>query len=244
MKALLEVRDVRKRFGGVEALAGCSFTVEEGSITSLIGPNGSGKTTLFNAVTGFITPDAGEVLLGGRPIQNLTPDSIYAAGLGRTFQQVRVFGRLTVLENVLVAASRRSALAGLAARTGRAERERALELLEFVGIARLAEVPAGSLSFGQKKLLEIAQILIGEPRLLLFDEPAGGVNPTMTQQIAEKIRELNGRGITFLLVEHNMEFVMGLSHRVVVMARGRVIAAGEPAEVRQNPAVLEAYLGT
>ncbi len=243
MSALLEVRGVRKRFGGVEALAGCSFRVEEGSITSLIGPNGSGKTTLFNAVTGFATPDEGDVELRGEKIQQLSPDRIYAKGLGRTFQQVRVFPRLSVLENVLVATSHSSVAQGLRTRTGASERERAMEILEYVNIARLAGVPAGSLSFGQKKLLEIATILVGEPKLLLLDEPAGGVNPTMTQQIGDKIRELNARGITFLVVEHNMEFVMGISHRVVVMARGKVIAEGPPDVVRRDPAVLEAYLG-
>jgi neutral amino acid transport system ATP-binding protein len=241
--AVLAVRGIVKRFGGVEALSGCSFDVEEGSITGLIGPNGSGKTTLFNVMTGYVPPDQGSVTLDGEPIHRLSPDRIYARGLGRTFQQVRIFPRLTVLENVLVASSQTALTRAMFSRTVGEERERAQELLRFLNIERLQAEPAGALSFGQKKLLELATILIGKPRVILLDEPAGGVNPTLIAQIGDRIRELNAQGITFLVVEHNMEFVMGLSQKVVVMTRGRVLTEGPPAVVRSDPRVLEAYLG-
>lgn len=242
--SFLAVEAVRKRFGGVEALAGCSLDIEEGSVTGIIGPNGSGKTTLFNVISGFVPPDSGVVRLRDRAIHGLPPEQIYGLGLGRTFQQVRIFPRLSVLENVLVASARCSLARAMFQRTGGRERERSLALLHFLGIDGLRDAPAGSLSFGQKKLLEIATILVGEPRVILLDEPAGGVNPTMAAQLAGRIRALNRQGVTFLIVEHNMEFVMGLCDRIVVMARGRVIAEGRPEEVRANPEVLEAYLGS
>jgi ABC-type branched-subunit amino acid transport system ATPase component len=241
--SLLEARDVAKAFGGIRALDACSITVEQGSITGLIGPNGSGKTTLFNIITGYEPLDQGDVWLDGLSITNARPDQVFELGLGRTFQLTRIFPRLTVMENMHVAAQRR----GLRALFGRwstsREQQRALELLDFVGITQLKDVPAANLSYGQKKLLEFAYILIAEPRLLLLDEPAGGINPTMINQLSERIRDLNRRGVTFLIVEHNMEFVMGLCDRVMVMHRGTRIAEGTPQEVRQNPAVLEAYLG-
>ncbi len=241
--SLLEAENVCKAFGGIRALDACSVTVDHGSIAGLIGPNGSGKTTLFNAVTGYEMIDQGEVRFDGKPITNIAPDRVFELGIGRTFQLTRIFPRLTVLENMHVAAQRKGFMALIRRWSSSQEQRRALELLDFVGIAHLRDLPAGNLSYGQKKLLEFAYILIADPRVILLDEPAGGVNPTMINHLSERIRALNQQGVTFLVVEHNMEFVMGLCDRVMVMHRGAKIAEGTPEEVRNNPAVLEAYLG-
>ncbi len=241
--SLLAAGNVSKSFGGILALDACSITVEQGSITGLIGPNGSGKTTLFNAITGYETVDQGSIQFDGKPITNLTPDRVFELGIGRTFQLTRIFPRLTVLENMHVAAQREGIKALLSRWSLSHEQQRALELLDFVGITQLKDVPAANLSYGQKKLLEFAYILIAEPRVILLDEPAGGVNPTMINHLSERIRTLNKNGVTFLVVEHNMEFVMGLCDTVMVMHRGSKIAEGTPEQVRKNPAVLEAYLG-
>lgn len=241
--ALLQATSISKSFGGIRALDACSISVEQGSITGLIGPNGSGKTTLFNVMTGYERIDAGTVTFDGREIENSTPDRVFGLGIGRTFQLTRIFPRLTVMENMHVATQRKGTLALLRRWSHSNEQQRALELLDFVGISHLKDSPAGNLSYGQRKLLEFAFILIAEPRVILLDEPAGGVNPTLIEQLAERIRTLNQQGVTFLVVEHNMEFVMGLCHKVMVMHRGAKLAEGTPQEVRANPAVLEAYLG-
>jgi neutral amino acid transport system ATP-binding protein len=241
--SLLEVQHVSKAFGGIQALSDCSLTVEQSTITGLIGPNGSGKTTLFNVITGFERVDTGKIRYDGRAITGQTPDKVFTRGIGRTFQLTRVFPRLTVLENMHVALPREAR--GLLKHWGSSQEQRqALDLLDFVGLTNLKDEPAGNLSYGQKKLLEFALVLVAQPHMILLDEPAGGVNPTMINELALRIRTLNEqKRITFLVVEHNMEFVMGLCHTVNVMHRGSTIAKGPPDAVRSNQAVLDAYLG-
>jgi ABC-type branched-subunit amino acid transport system ATPase component len=240
---LLEVDNLSKRFGGVTALSQCSLTVKPGSITGLIGPNGSGKTTVFNVVTGFVARDSGDVRFNGRTIAGLGPDRIYGLGIARTFQLARVFPRLTALENMLVPV-RRAGVRGLFSHAQRREEQaRAMDMLSFMDISHVAGLLGGSLSYGQRKLLELAAVMMAQPQLVLLDEPAGGINPALLERIAAHIRRLNEQGVAFLLVEHNMPFVMSLCQSVVVLHRGGVIAGGTPAEVRSNPAVLDAYLG-
>jgi ABC-type branched-subunit amino acid transport system ATPase component len=245
--ALLRAEGVSKAFGGVQALRDCTVEVEQGSIAGLIGPNGSGKTTLFNIVTGYERVDAGHVYLGGRKITNLVPQRVFALGIGRTFQLTRIFPRLTVMENMLVAAQHTGngrTRNPLARAGGRAERQRATELLEFTGIAGHSGALADTLSYGQRKLLELSYVLVADPEIVLLDEPAGGVNPSLVQHIAGRIRELNAAGKTFLIVEHNMDFVMGLCGHVTVLDYGTVVATGPPRIIRSDPRVLDAYLGT
>lgn len=243
MTAELRTEGITKAFGGVQALDGCTLTVPPGSITGLIGPNGSGKTTLFNIMTGYERPDSGQVYLAGRAITGASAQRIFGLGMGRTFQLTRVFGRLTVLENMLVAARPARGRGPLAGAGGTADRRRARELLEFTGIGQHASDLAGTLSYGQRKLLELATVLAAGPAIVLLDEPAGGVNPTLIQHIAARIRDLNDQGTTFLIVEHNMEFVMGLCHQISVLDYGTVVATGPPGEISANPRVLDAYLG-
>jgi ABC-type branched-subunit amino acid transport system ATPase component len=243
--AQLRAERIARAFGGVQALDDCTLTVEQGSITGLIGPNGSGKTTLFNIITGYERPDSGEVYLADRKITNASPQRVFALGIGRTFQLTRIFPRLTVMENMLVAARRGGRPGRLLARAGgAADRRRALELLEFTGIARHAAALADTLSYGQRKLLELASVLAADPAIVLLDEPAGGVNPSLIQHIAARIRDLNAQGTTFLIVEHNMEFVMGLCHQVTVLDYGTVVASGPPGIIAADPRVLDAYLGS
>ena len=245
MTTLLHAKNISRSFGGLKALNGCDLEVEKGSITGLIGPNGSGKTTLFNVITGYVRPDTGTVTFDGEDVTGSEPDNIFAKGIGRTFQLTRIFGRMTVLENMLVATQHDEGWLRSMTRSKSsvADVENAMEWLEFVGIARLAHLQAGSLSYGQRKLLELAYVLVASPDVILLDEPAGGVNLTLINQIADKIRTLNAQGKTFLIVEHNMEFVMNLCTTVTVMNQGCHLVSGHPTEVRANPLVLDAYLG-
>jgi len=233
VSVLLRTERVHKSFGGVRALDSCTMEVDAGTVAGLIGPNGSGKTTLFNVITGYEKADAGQVYLADRKITNVAPDKVFGLGIGRTFQLTRIFPSLTVLENMLVASRHARAAA----------RMRAMEQLDFVGIAGHHAALAGTLSYGQRKLLELAYILVADPAVILLDEPAGGVNLSLVTQIADRIRELNADGKTFLIVEHNMEFVMGLCDQVTVLDSGTVVAAGPPGIVRTDRRVLDAYLG-
>jgi branched-chain amino acid transport system permease protein len=240
---LLEVRGLVKQFGGVRAVDDASFVVPQGSITALIGPNGSGKTTAFNLIDGTMRPSAGEVWFDGQRIDRLPPYKRAHLGLARTFQITRLFRELTVLENVVAPLRsfswgqlNKGAIHG-------DEAERAMELLTFVGMERFREQKAGELSYGQQKLVELAQVLMLDPKLILLDEPAGGINPTLIERMGEMIRILNGQGTTFLIVEHNMPFVLGLCDPVNVLARGTCICTGTPEEIQADPRVLDAYLG-
>jgi ABC-type branched-subunit amino acid transport system ATPase component/ABC-type branched-subunit amino acid transport system permease subunit len=240
---LLEIQGLSKRFGGLTALDGCSFSVREGTITGLIGPNGSGKTTVFNLVSGTVPGAGGEVRFDSRRIDQLRPWERPALGIGRTFQITRLFKQLTVLENVVAPLSQFSLRHLASGGTSGAEAARARELLDLVGLGPFSDRTAGTLSFGQQKLVELAQVLMLEPRLILLDEPAGGVNPSLIEHLADLIRQLNREGISFLVVEHNMPLVLELCDPVVVLAAGRCIAQGPPAAIQRDPAVLGAYLG-
>ncbi|HLQ66324.1 MAG TPA: ABC transporter ATP-binding protein [Candidatus Limnocylindrales bacterium] len=249
---LLTVTSITKRFGGVEALAGCTLSVGEGSITGLIGPNGAGKTTLFNVISGLTPSDGGQIRLGADRLDGLSAHAIARRGVGRTFQIPRPLGRMTVLENVLVYAHDQpgegltrvfTTPKRVSAEEHRA-RERAYALLESVELAHLAAARADTLSGGQKKLLELARALMSGPRIILLDEPGAGVNPTLMRSLVETIKALRAAGRTFLLIEHDMDLVTELCDPVIVMAQGRKLVEGPFAEVRRDPRVLEAYLGT
>ena len=247
----LALDGVTRHFGGHRAVEGVSFRVRPGTITGLIGPNGAGKTTLFNLIAGAQRPTAGRIALGERRLDGRPPHRVLRAGVARTFQIPRPFAAMSVLENLMLAGQDQAGerfwtnwlRPGAVAASERALRERARELLAFVGLEALAGAPARVLSGGQRKLLELARALMTAPRLLLLDEPAAGVNPTLVDTIAERIVALNRHGLTVLLIEHNLDLVMRLCRPVLVMAGGRLLLEDDPEAVRRDPRVIEAYLG-
>jgi len=240
--SILEVRRLSKRFGGLTAVSELDFEVREGEILGMIGPNGAGKSTTFNLIAGTYPASAGEVLFKKEPILGLPPHQIARRGILRTFQHNRPFEGMSVIDNVLVGAHR---LFTKNTRNEETERRaRAGEMIDFVGLGGLAQADVGTLSFGQGRLLEIARALAGEPTLILFDEPAAGLAPAELDRLAEIIRGIAARGIAVLLIEHDMHFLLPLAHRVVVLNFGAKIADGLPEEIRRNPAVMDAYLGS
>jgi neutral amino acid transport system ATP-binding protein len=248
---LLSAKGLSKSFGGIRAVNNAYLDVPQGSITGLIGPNGAGKTTLFNLLSNFIRPDKGEVFLDGQPIHQLPPYQIALKGCVRTFQVARVLSRLTVLENMLLASPGQTGENFLkvwfqGAKIRQQEQEnrlKALDILDSIGLGEKAQDYAGALSGGQRKLLEIGRALMTEPKLILLDEPAAGVNPTLIAQINDHIIEWNRQGITFLIIEHNMDVIMSLCHHIWVLAEGTNLADGIPSEIQKNERVLKAYLG-
>jgi ABC-type branched-subunit amino acid transport system ATPase component len=252
MRPLLEVDDLHKAYQGVRAVAGVSLAVAAGSVTGLIGPNGSGKSTLFDCITGFQRGDAGVVRFDSREIGGVSPAAIARGGLRRTFQQLKIFPELTVLENLLTAAQASQGFSLAAellrsrrvAAAERAARERAHALLGNIGMADQVNGRATALSYGQKKLVELAMALMNEPRLVLLDEPVAGVNPALIERIKAHLLSWRDRGVTFFVIEHNLKLVFDICDRVFVLDRGRILAAGPPCAVAEDPRVIEAYLGS
>ncbi len=248
---ILSTNRLSRHFGQFRAVDDVSIDIRAGSITGLIGPNGAGKSTFFNLLTGALSPTSGTVIFDGTDVTGLPPDRRFALGLGRSFQIPRPFARMSVLENVMLAplSQNGETVAGpfLSRRLVQAEEarilDRALEMLDFVTLAPLADHPAGKISGGQMKLLELARLLMGDPKLILLDEPAAGVNPALTEILVDRIKELNERGKTFIIIEHDMDFVMRHCDPVVAMAEGQLIFEGTAADARANPQLLDAYLG-
>jgi len=248
---IVHIRDISKNFGGLAALQQVSITVEREAITAVIGPNGAGKTTLINVLSGFLLPDSGSIALHDTVITGRKPHAITRLGMARTFQTAQVFGAMSVLENVMVGchARTRAGLAGAALRLPgvrteeRAIRARARELIERVGLTAQAHLPAASIPIGSQRLLEIARALAAEPQVLLLDEPAAGLNTQETRMLGELLLSIKARGITIILVEHDMELVMDISDTIAVLNFGRNIARGTPAEIQANPDVIAVYLG-
>ncbi len=243
---VLKVTGLKKAYGAIQAVAGVSFEVMPGEIFGVIGPNGSGKTTMFNSVLGQITPDAGKIELNGEDITQLNPVQLNQRGVGRTFQTLQVFGKMSVRDNLLVAAQEHqgSMFSRMFAPSDSGLGARADALIDQFRIRHVADKKAGELSYGQQKLVDIAMAFMSEPSLVLLDEPCAGVNPSLVGGIRTLLKELNGtRKGSFIVIEHNMDFVMGLCHRIMVMVEGQVMAIGTPAEIRGNRQVLDAYLG-
>ncbi len=248
---ILSTRNLTRDFGPFRAVDGVDLEILDGSITGLIGPNGAGKSTLFNVLTGMLAPTAGQVFLQGRDVTGQQSDRLFAQGLGRTFQIPRPFGRMSVLENVMLAPMNQlgERLWGPILQPARmraeeaAIRERALEVLEFVTLDGLADQAAAEISGGQRKLLELARVLMGDPSVILLDEPAAGVNPTLTRVLIDKIEELNRGGKTFVIIEHDMDFVMQHCDPVIALAQGKIVFQGTAEEAQANPVLLDAYLG-
>ncbi len=251
MLQMLILNEVAKSFGANRAVDGVSAHIRQGAITGLIGPNGAGKTTLFNVLAGATALDSGSVTLSGRAIGGLRADQVFSAGLARTFQIPKPFLEMTVMENVMLAPRHQAGGSFWAnwlsparvAQQERQVREKAMHWLKFVGLEALAGAAARVLSGGQRKLLELARVMVAEPKIVLLDEPGAGVNPALLEIIVDRIRLLHGQGVTFLIIEHNMDLVASLCNPVMVMAQGKLLASGKASEVLSDPRVLEAYLG-
>jgi branched-chain amino acid transport system ATP-binding protein len=245
-QAVLSVRDIEKSFGGIRAVRGVTFDVYKGEILGLIGPNGSGKSTLFNCILGQLEPDAGQVFVNGRDVSGIRPSQLNRLGVGRTFQQLSVFPQLSVLDNIILAGQehRGSMVSRLFGAPDAGLTPDAEQMISFFRLSHLRDSLAGSLSYGQQKLLDAAMAFMAGPALVLLDEPAGGVNLTMLAHLKERLEAYNARhGTTFVVIEHNMEFVMSLCTRIIVLAEGAIIAEGTPGEIRSDQTVIDAYLG-